>query len=246
MNPMKRLHIPSRLLIVVFSLFALVVLLMASTAQASPTNPGGGVPLNSFCVKNSPPSPSYVPNVWIPTNVSQGKCKPGWTLFTAPPGPQGPQGPQGPSGLSVGWTVVNHTGNVSINNGPLVYTQVVGFQHTLPAGNYIVTASVPMYIDYGDSVTCQIELNSQIGNAVAQGSSDYLGDAMDQTLTLTDTLTLSFPDYIMVGCYDQLGSGSFTSTYAGASITALQLDTIYTSIYSTGKSGSVHPHKKHR
>lgn len=128
--------------------------------------PGDAVPLNgsSYAAihwnqNDLPPSSNWA------TIASKGDTGP-----AGPVGPTGPAGPQGQPGPSLGYT---HTyfgsGEVQFGTGGNDFASI-----TLPAGNYVIWATVPISKTDSDPQSWGIELSASNG-AVVGGAAGRIG-----------------------------------------------------------------------
>lgn len=154
---------------------------------------------------------------------------------TGPQGPQGATGPQGPSGVSQGYSGIYLN---SITLGSNVFTAVV-LTNPVAGGNYLITAMEASSIAVGDEVYCRLgTVNTGSSGGATGGSSNYANQQSYMTMTVTDFLTVSAGDSIVLYCADNTSNPNTYS--ADASITATQVTTVST--LTIGKKAPLHHH----
>jgi hypothetical protein len=145
-------------------------------------------------------------------NSVTAKCPSGYTALNwNKAGPQGPAGPQGTSGLPVGYA------NESIDGYTLTETAntTVVATPALPAGSYIVNATVSLYSPTVPA-GAQCAIIGTPGNYSGANVPSNNGLA---TVAMTAGITLSAPGPITVQC-------SGTAQTSGENITAIPVTTL--------------------
>jgi len=132
-----------------------------------------------------------------------------------PQGPQGPAGPQGPSGLSQGYFSSNQAVGLFGSGIVVVQTKPVA------GGNYLITGMEVSQISPNSIVNCRLgTVNTGPSSHVTGVAGPFSEvETVYQTITVTDSLTVTAGDRIALYCF---GNG----TSFNASITATQLNTI--------------------
>src|SRR5215813_13577292 len=137
---------------------------------------------------------------------------------TGPPGTQGLQGPTGPPGPSNAFVQKFDPGALGfpISNGPVIVQSL-----NLPAGNYVVTASLDAYSNAGGvgfSAFCFLVNGS--ANPVISGALDTkvaVGSAGEiSNLALLGWLQLSAPGAVTLQCLSDSNSSNITHSSLGA------------------------------
>lgn len=147
---------------------------------------------------------------------------PGPTGATGPQGPQGATGPQGVPGNGIvhGYSA-RDTSLQSIGSGSTVVKKVL-----IPAGTYILGASVKAESNDDTTVYCELDAGSDTVSKTAQdiaGQGLVINDrAGDASLSLSGSDTLTSTSTIQVYCLDGHGTGQVTD----ASIWAISLDSL--------------------
>ncbi len=132
-----------------------------------------------------------------------------------PQGPQGPAGPQGPSGLSQGYFSSNQA--VGLFDRWIVVVQT----NPVAEGNYFITGMEVSQISPNFIVSCRLGTVNRGPSGHVTGAAGPFSEVetVYQTITVTDSLTVTAGDRIALYCF---GNG----TSFNASITATQLNTI--------------------
>ena len=163
------------------------------------------------------------------TKCSSNETSLNWNV-TGPSGPTGPQGLQGPAGLQ-GPPGPSNAFVQKFDPGalgfPLSNVPVIVQAVNLPAGNYVVTASLDAFSDtagVGFSATCFLVngsanpvLSGALDTKVAVGSAGEIGN-----LVLLGWLQLSAPGAVTLQCY----SGSNSSQVTHSSLGAIQVGSL--------------------
>jgi hypothetical protein len=139
----------------------------------------------------------------------------GATGPTGPQGPKGDTGPQGPAGangLGHGYYATN-TNTVDAEGKDIV----VGLSD-LPAGSYLVSASMG---DGGDDATCELDQN--LASVNGADSSNLLEN--NHATTLTGVVTTGGSDVVAVYC-QSVGGITENSSEIFGSITAIKLNSL--------------------
>ena len=228
----------------IFSALALGILALLLTAGAIPSS-GSSTPqvvvTYYACVNNTTGAITIVSQSTI---CKTGYHKIHWnqTGPQGPAGPQGPQGPQGPSGVSQGYHGIRPSGS-TINLGGFGNPTAVVSTNPVAGGLYIVTATALVFPDNSttsDQVYCYIATASNSSTDFAFGGSSVSGSYQDASVT--DSLTVSAGDSIVMYCFSNQGdSNSFVNN---ATITAVQLNAISNKTTGSGHSLPQQPTKK--
>jgi hypothetical protein len=141
---------------------------------------------------------------------------------TGPSGPAGPAGPTGPAGAASGYVTTPKSGDdISIATGSGV-TDVVS--QTLPAGDYVVTAEIPIGGSSPGTVTCS--LSDSKGDLAYSYQTLSMDSSGYEYSTMTLTGATSNGGTIAVGCSQVPSTASFGAFAYDPVLTAVQVSTL--------------------
>jgi hypothetical protein len=142
-----------------------------------------------------------------------------------PQGPKGDIGPQGPAGAD-GLSHADYDANtLTVNDG--FKQRVVGLSG-LPAGTYLVWATVRS-VSGSDTAFCQLDNNSSaLDNSSAPISSADSASRIEESkaTSFTGVVTIAGADVVGVNCISEAGAVTQNESTIAAAITAVKLDSL--------------------